>query len=166
MVWVNTDILLRIPPLQSVSCIAYATNRNRLICVLGQYQAVVTLRAVVSPGRTLRFDGKETTASNSLFVFEHARRRDDYEYPTRRLGNENFSKTIGLISKTSTLHVHHSFIFAFVCHFCTTTTWRCLILRFMDNVNKQRRNLFSFSLLNLDMIPWNSTQFAYIWQSK
>ena len=86
----------------------------------------------------------------------------------RQDGNENFNKTIGLISKTTTLHVHHAFIFAFLCHFCTTTTWRCLILRFMDNVNKQRRNLFFFSLLNLDMVPWNSTPFgfAYIWQSK
>ena len=86
----------------------------------------------------------------------------------RQDGNENFNKTIGLISKTTTLHVHHAFIFAFLCHFCTTTTWRCLILRFMDNVNKQRRNLFFFSLLNLDMVPWNWTPFgfAYIWQSK
>ena len=86
----------------------------------------------------------------------------------REDGNENFNKTIGLISKKTTLHVHHAFIFAFLCHFCSTTTWRCLILRFMDNLNKQRRNLFSFSLLNLDMVPWNSTPFgiAYIWQSK
>ena len=86
----------------------------------------------------------------------------------REDGNENFNETIGLISKKTTLHVHHAFIFAFLCHFCSTTTWRCLILRFMDNVNKQRRNLFSFSLLNLDMVPWNSTPFgiAYIWQSK
>ena len=62
----------------------------------------------------------------------------------RQDGNENFNKTIGLISKATTLHAHHAFIFAFLCHFCTTTTWRCLILRFMDNVNKQRRNLFFF----------------------
>ena len=83
-------------------------------------------------------------------------------------GNENFNKTMGLISKTTTLHVHHAFIFAFLCHFCTNTTWICLILRFMDNVNKQRRNLFFFLLLSLDMVPWNSIPFgfAYIWQSK
>ena len=31
----------------------------------------------------------------------------------RQDGNENFNKTIGLISKTATLHVHHAFIFAF-----------------------------------------------------
>ena len=47
----------------------------------------------------------------------------------RQDSNENFNKTIGLISKTTTLHVHHAFIFAFLCDFCTTTTWRCLILR-------------------------------------
>ena len=72
----------------------------------------------------------------------------------RQDGNENFNKTIGLISKTTTLHVHHAFIFAFLCHFFTTTTWRCLILRFMEYVNKQQRNLFFFSLSNLDMVPW------------
>ena len=85
----------------------------------------------------------------------------------RQDGNENCNKTIGLISKTTTLLVHHAFIFAFLCHFCTTTTWRCLILRFMDNTNKQRRNLFFFSLLNLDRVPWNSTPFGftYIWPS-
>ena len=30
------------------------------------FLAKVTLRALVSPGRTLRFDGKETTACNRL----------------------------------------------------------------------------------------------------
>ena len=40
----------------------------------------------------------------------------------RQDGNENFNKTIGLISKATTLHTHHAFIFAFLCHFCTTTT--------------------------------------------
>ena len=38
--------------------------------------------------------------------------------------------------------------------------------RFMDDVNKQRQNIFLF--LYLDMVPRNSTPggFAYIWQSK
>ena len=40
----------------------------------------------------------------------------------RQDGNENFNKTIGLISKPTTLHVYHAFIFAFLYHFCTTTT--------------------------------------------
>ena len=78
----------------------------------------------------------------------------------REDGNENFNKTTGLISDTTTLHVHHAFNFAFLCHFCTTTTLRCLIFRFMDDGHKQRRNLFSFSLLNLDMVP---LEFNSIW---
>ena len=79
----------------------------------------------------------------------------------RQDGNENFNKTIGLISKTTTLHVHHASIFAFLCHFCTTMTWRCLILRFMDNVNEQWRNLFFFSLLDLD--NYGPLEFNSIW---
>ena len=53
--------------------------------------------------------------------------------------NENVKKTIGLISKTTTSHVQHTFC-SFLSRFCTTTTWKCLILRFMEDVNKQRRN--------------------------
>ena len=48
-----------------------------------------TLRAVVSPGRTLRFDGKETTVSITVcFSIEYARPRDEYEYPTTRRQRE------------------------------------------------------------------------------
>ena len=114
----------------------------------------ITLRAVVSPGRTLRFDGKETTASNRL-LFHRACASTWW----LRKSNDKTAKR--------TLHVHQAFIFAFLCHFCTTTTWRCQILRFMDNANKQLRNLFFFSLLNLDMVPWNTTPFGFacIWQS-
>ena len=104
--------------------------------------------------------GKKPLRATVCFSIEHARPRDDYEYPTRR-GQRELQQNNSLISKTSTLHVHHVSIFAFLCHFCTTTTWTCLILRFMDDVNKQRRNLFSFSLLNLDMVPWNSTPFGF-----
>ena len=48
-----------------------------------------TLRAVVSPGRTLRFDRKETTASITVcFSIEYARPRDEYEYPATRRERE------------------------------------------------------------------------------
>ena len=121
---------------------------------------ISTLRAVVSPGRTLRFDGKETTASKRLLSIEHARPRDDYEYPTTRRQrelqqNNRFNKQNNNFARAS------RFYFAFLFHFCTTTTRRCLILRFMENVNKQRRNLFFFSLLNLNMVPWTSTPFGF-----
>ena len=36
-------------------------------------------------------------------------------------GSENVIKIIGLISKTTTLHVHHTFC-TFFSRFCTTTT--------------------------------------------
>ena len=37
-------------------------------------------------------------------------------------GNENVKKTIGFISKTTTLHVHHAFFVHFSARFCATTT--------------------------------------------
>ena len=121
-----------------------------------------TLRAVVSPGRTLRFDGKELKPLRATVCFsiEHARPRDDYEYPTTRRQrelqqNNRFNKQNSNFARASRFY-----FCIFFAIYCTTTTWRCLILRFMDNVNKQRRNLFFFSLLNLDMVPWNSTPFG------
>ena len=60
--------------------------------------------------------------------------------------NKNVKKTIGLISKTTTLHVHHTFLYIFS-RLYTTTTWKCLIARFVEDVNKQRRNFISVSEL-------------------
>ena len=40
-------------------------------------------------------------------------------------GNENSSpkKSVGLISKKTTLHVQHTFLYISLPLFCTTTTW-------------------------------------------
>ena len=66
--------------------------------------------------------------------------------------NENVKKTIGLISKTTTSHVQHtSFLFCF----CTTTTRKCLISRFMEDVNKQRRNFISLSELEFGPLKFS-----------
>ena len=51
--------------------------------------------------------------------------------PARRLdlkvsNDENVEKVIGLISKTTTLHVQHPFFCTFLCRHYTTTTWKCL----------------------------------------
>ena len=54
----------------------------------------------------------------------------------------------------TTLHVHHTFC-AFLCRFCTTTTWKFLISRFMGNVNKQRRNFISLSVLGYGPLEFN-----------
>ena len=60
--------------------------------------------------------------------------------------NENGKKKKGLINITTTLHVHHTFC-TFPCRHCTTTTWKCLLSRFMENVNKRRRIFLSLSKL-------------------
>ena len=59
--------------------------------------------------------GKKPLRATVCFSIEHARPRDYYEYPTRRRQRE-LQQNNSLISKTTTLHVHHAFIFAFLCH--------------------------------------------------
>ena len=57
--------------------------------------------------------------------------------------NENVKKAIRLQSKKkTTLHVYHSFC-TFLCRRCTYTTWKCVIFRFMEVVNKRRRIFLS-----------------------
>ena len=68
-------------------------------------------------------------------------------------GDEDVKKAIGLLRKTTTLHVHHAFC-TFLYRPCTTTTWKCLIASFMEDVNKQRR--ISFSLSELECGPQKS----------
>ena len=62
-------------------------------------------------------------------------------------GNENVKKNpIGLIAKQQ-LRTCITLFCTFLSCFCTTTTWKCLISRFMEDVNKQRRNFISLSEL-------------------
>ena len=80
--------------------------------------------------------------------------------------NENVKKTIGLISKTTTSHVHHTFLYISF-PFLHDYDLKMLISRFIEDVNKQRRNFIS-QFPSLNMVLWNSAPggFAYIWQSK
>ena len=50
------------------------------------------------------------------------------------------------MGKTTTLHAHHAFLYISLRHF-TTTTGKCLISSFMEDVNKQRLNFLSLSEL-------------------
>ena len=59
-------------------------------------------------------------------------------------------KTISLMSKTATLYVHHAFLYI-LCRHCTTTTWRCLFSRFMEDVDKRRFFLSSSTKLKLSI---------------
>ena len=93
------------------------------------------------PDATLRWEGNHC---EQPFAFPSSMRVHLMTTNIQRQdGDENFNKTIGLISKTPTLHVHHAFIFAFLCHSCTTTTWKCLILRFMDKAKTSNDEVYS-----------------------
>ena len=77
-------------------------------------------------------------------------------------GNENVIKTIRLISKTTTLHVHHTFLnisFPFLHDFDYDAFY---------GERKQNNDEILFLFLNLNMVPWNSALagFAYNWQRK
>ena len=61
-------------------------------------------------------------------------------------GNENVKNTIGLIRKQQ-FHTCITLFCIFLSRFCTTTSWKCLISRLMEGVNKKRRNFSSFSEL-------------------
>ena len=61
-------------------------------------------------------------------------------------GNGNATKAIGLISKTTILHVHHAFC-TFLCRHCTTATWKCLFSRCTEEIHKRRPNFLSLSKL-------------------
>ena len=55
--------------------------------------------------------------------------------------NNRFYKQNNNFARAPRFFVH------FFARFCTTTTWKCLISRFMGDENKNRRNLISPSLL-------------------
>ena len=48
------------------------------------------------------------------------------------------------MGKTTTLQSHHAFLYISLRHF-TTTTGKCLISSFMEDVNKVRLNFLSLS---------------------
>ena len=62
-------------------------------------------------------------------------------------GNENVKKTIGLLSKTRNLHVHHAFFVLFSAASARQATWKCLLSRFIEDVNKRQRIFLSLSKL-------------------
>ena len=69
------------------------------------------------------------------------------------------------VGKTTTLHVHRTF-YTFLCRFCTTTKWNCLISLFIEGINKRRGNFILFLNLNMFLKNLTPAAFAYIWQSK
>ena len=69
----------------------------------------------------------------------------------------DWKRSIGLISKTTTLYVYHTFFQCkLLCRHCTNTTWKCLISPFMEDVNKPRRGFLFPSELGYLSKEFNS----------
>ena len=85
--------------------------------------------------------------------------------------SENVKQAIGLISKTTTLHVQHTFLYISLRH-CTTTAWKSLISRFIEDVNKRQRIFLSLSKLECGPQEINSREirlhltFSAIWNKR
>ena len=60
---------------------------------------------------------------------------------------------MGLLSKKTTSQVQHACLYI-----CTTMTWKCLISRFMEDVNKRRRIFLSLSKLECGPQEINSRE--------
>ena len=46
--------------------------------------------------------------------------------------------------------------YTFLCRHCTTTTWKCLISRFVENANTRQQLYFSFAELWYSLLEFNS----------
>ena len=82
--------------------------------------------------------------------------------------NESGEKTTtGLISKTTTLHVHHTFLYISL-PFLHDSDVKMSNFAFCGERKQATTTEILFLFLNLDMVLWNSTSggFAFIWQSK
>ena len=77
--------------------------------------------------------------------------------------NEDVKKAIGFISKTTTLHAHHTFFSSSAVIWIWSENALFHVLRTSEEV----KLVFSFLFLNLDVVFKNSTsgEFAYVWQS-
>ena len=78
-------------------------------------------------------------------------------------GSENVTKAKDLISTTTTLHVHHAFLYISLRSLHEATTWKSLISRFMEQVTSD--NEFFLLFQNLSVVPKKLTpgKFSYIW---
>ena len=80
--------------------------------------------------------------------------------------NEHVQKTIGLISKTTTLHVRHTFLYI-SCPFLPDYDVKMLYFAFYGG-RKQAKTKFFLLFVSLDMVIWNTASggFVYNWKSK
>ena len=84
---------------------------------------------------------KGTSRSNNATATQRERQK-----------NNRFNKQNNDFARASHFYVHN-------CSFYTTTTWKCLISRFMENVNKQRRSFISLSELEYGPFEFHFRRF-------
>ena len=73
----------------------------------------------------------------------------------RRRQQRERQKSIGFISKTTTLHMHQAFCICH-CRHCTTTKWKRLISRFVEDGHTRQPRSFSFPVLWNNPLEFNS----------
>ena len=77
--------------------------------------------------------------------------------------NGNVKKALNLMSKTTTLHVHHAFLYILCCP-CTTTKWNDQILSGLENGNGKEIN-FTSSLWTRMQSPLFSSNLTFLLSS-
>ena len=86
----------------------------------------------------------------------------NYGRRRKRWQREHQKRNRFILAK-KTLHMHNAFFCSFLSRRCTTTTWKCLISRFVEDGNI-RQHFFSFPELWYSPSEFNSKKFANIWR--
>ena len=108
------------------------------------------------------FSGSFLAVNTVMFVS-----RDNRDFKNQRRGRQRERQKNNRFCKQNNNFAHASRFFVhFFARFCTITTWKCLISRFMEDVNKRRRNFISISVLGYGQEIQFHGGFAYIWQSR
>ena len=75
-------------------------------------------------------------------------------------GKENGKKSIGLDWQNNNFARATRFFCTFFYRRCTTTTWKCLNSRFVEDVNSRQRLSFSFPELWYSLLEFNSRKIS------
>ena len=70
--------------------------------------------------------------------------------------NESGKKPVGLDWQNNNFARASRFFCTFLCRRCTTTTWKCLISRFVENVTTRQQLYFYFPELRNNLLKFNS----------
>ena len=73
-------------------------------------------------------------------------------------GNENGKKAVGSDWQKQQFCTYITLFCSFLCHGCTTTTWKCLISRFVEDVNTRQQPSFALPELWYSPLESNSRQ--------